>query len=86
MPMGAYRDLNEGLTAAVADYQALPDREDVSVKIEDDNHGLFDTLLPDFALLGPLNSEPHSLDKALVVPMQNNGKQQLTMKSANSKS
>ena len=59
-PLGAYKDLNEGLTAAVADYEALPDKED--------NDRIFDTLPPDFALLGPFNSEPHSLDEALHGP------------------
>jgi len=67
-PVGAYKDINEGLTAAIAHHKALSDIEDMSVQMEDDNNGLSDMLPPYFALLGPFNSEPQLFDEALHGP------------------
>ena len=40
----------------------------MSAQMEDENEGLSNTLPPYFALIGPFNSEPQSLDKALCGP------------------
>ena len=68
-PLGAYKDMNDGLVAAVF-CGRLEDEEDSVAKIPEDDDGL-NFLPPDFALIGGLNSDPHSLNEALQGP---NGK------------
>ena len=50
--MGTYRTMNNGFVAALV-HEHEPDEQ---------------PLTPDFALIGPLNSEPKSLDEALRGP------------------
>lgn len=65
-PMGAYRAINEGLIAAIAEYiEPYPD-ETTNSQSNDD--GLFSELPPDFALIGSFGAEPSSIDDALHGP------------------
>jgi len=59
---GAYRAMNDGLTAAIVEVKDL-EIEDSSVEILDED--LIDLLPPDFALIGGLETEPASIDEAL---------------------
>ena len=59
---GAYKAINDGLTAAIVQVEDL-EVEDLSAEIMEEN--LFDLLPPDFALIGGLDTEPTSIDEAL---------------------
>jgi len=55
---GAYRDMNEGLTAAMAHCEDLIEDENFSVGAENEIGGSLDDLPPDFALVGSIGSDP----------------------------
>jgi len=65
---GAYRDMNEGLTAAMAHCEDLIEDESFSVGAENEIGGSLDDLPPDFALVGSIGSDPQMLDEALRGP------------------
>ena len=62
---GAYKTINDGLTAALAQIEDL-EVEDPSAKIMEED--VFDLLPLDFALIGGLDAEPASIDEALHGP------------------
>ena len=64
-PQGAYREMNEGLVAAMAQSDNLQNMDLSANEPENDEINL---LPPDFALIGGLNSEPGSLEEALRGP------------------
>ena len=75
---GAYKTINDGLTAALAQIKDL-EVEDPSAKIMEED--VFDLLPPDFALIGGLDAEPASIDEALHGPEAKNGEKRFNMKS-----
>ena len=62
---GAYKTINNGLTAALVQIKDL-EVEDPSAEIMEEN--VFDLLPLDFALIGGLDAEPASIDEALCGP------------------
>jgi len=69
-PTGAYKDMNEGLTAAIAHNKTLTDLEESLPQLTDNDES-FGPLPPDFACIGSFNSEPQLLDDALHGPNAN---------------
>jgi len=65
-PPGAYKDLNDGLVAAVI-CSNLEDEDKSVAEIPEDNDRL-NSLPPNFALVGSTNSDPCTLDEALRGP------------------
>jgi hypothetical protein len=55
------------LDAGIAQAEPLDDK-DLLIELPDDQEQMFTDLLPDFALIGGLNSEPPSMDEALHGP------------------
>ena len=66
-PIGAYKDLNNGLTAAVVHCKDLETKNDPLAEIHEDED-LLNILPPDFSLIGSFNSKHSSLDRALWSP------------------
>ena len=61
-PPGAYESMNDGLIAALLQFED-PKAENSLAEISDED--FFDLLPPDFSLTGGLDTEPNSIDEAL---------------------
>jgi len=65
---GAYRDINEGLTAAIAHCEVEGEDKKPPLEATDDVDKGFSKSLPDFALVGSIGPDPRTLDEVLRGP------------------
>lgn len=63
-PKGAYKDINEGLIAAISHFEDLNEDKNMSASVYEDYYCLY----LDIALLGSHSSDPKTLDEALRGP------------------
>ena len=68
MPKGAYRAINEGLTAAIALSENGQDLDCSLLNYNDNSETLSSSYPPDFALVGNIGDNPRLLDEALRGP------------------